>query len=585
MGGKIMRFRITRMLNPGERAGIVLRSAVIAVAVALLVPPAWAGSEFTYQGQLELDGKPVTDTCSFEFDLWDAATDGTQRSPTLNRSNVEVRNGLFTVQLDFGEEALAVTPEERRWLEIGVGCVGTPGLVTLPRQPLTSAPYAYMADKVAVSAVGTAQLQSNAVTSSKIADGSITASDVDTTSVQQRVTGACAAGTAMIYIDEDGGIGCESVGGLVLPYAQTVSGSATLLSLTNTGSGGGISATSAGSPAVRGESTGDAGTGVYGKASPASSGQNAVGVYGESAAGKGISGFSSNGYGVYGKSQDSSTYIDDPFDVPRAGVTGTSTASNGVGVRGFVAGDDAVGVMGTSTAFRGIGVKAVASGNNGIALGVMAKGSIGVRTDAAIDLDLGGGDGVIDATDDPNSDLLIRASDRVEINVNREGLNPGAGFAVVNGPPTGQTTIFAVSPASAVLSGDLHVGGNMIVSGNQEVVGIKGAVVATQDYGQRRLSAVESPENWFEDFGTHQLVDGEATVAIEAIFAQTVNTGVSYHVFLTPLGDCGLYVAQKSSASFTVRAQGGRSCSIPFDYRIVAKRLGYENARLDPIEP
>ena len=33
----------------------------------------------------------------------------------------------------------------------------------------------------------------------------------------------------------------------------------------------------------------------------------------------------------------------------------------------------------------------------------------------------------------------------------------------------------------------------------------------------------------------------------------------------------------KAAAGFTVRAIGGRACSIGFDYRIVAKRLGYED--------
>lgn len=73
-------------------------------------------------------------------------------------------------------------------------------------------------------------------------------------------------------------------------------------------------------------------------------------------------------------------------------------------------------------------------------------------------------------------------------------------------------------------------------------------------------------------------------VAIEPIFAQTVNLSETYHVFLTPLGDCGLFVADKSPASFTIQALGGQACNIAFDYRIVAKRLGYEEKRLEPAE-
>ena len=70
-------------------------------------------------------------------------------------------------------------------------------------------------------------------------------------------------------------------------------------------------------------------------------------------------------------------------------------------------------------------------------------------------------------------------------------------------------------------------------------------------------------------------------VNIEAVFGETVNTGVEYRVFLTPNGDCkGLYVAQKSPTSFVVRELGGGHSSIAFDYRIMAKRVGYEKVRL-----
>jgi hypothetical protein len=39
-------------------------------------------------------------------------------------------------------------------------------------------------------------------------------------------------------------------------------------------------------------------------------------------------------------------------------------------------------------------------------------------------------------------------------------------------------------------------------------------------------------------------------------------------------------VAQKSATSFVVRELGGGSSSIAFDYRIMAKRKGYEQIRL-----
>ncbi len=118
--------------------------------------------------------------------------------------------------------------------------------------------------------------------------------------------------------------------------------------------------------------------------------------------------------------------------------------------------------------------------------------------------------------------------------------------------------------------------------------GTKSAIVPTQDYGWRKLYAVESPGNFFEDFGQGQLANGQATVAIDPIFAQTVNLAETYHVFLTPVGDSPavLFVTQKTPTAFTVRGVtlDGHPAQGSFDYRIVARRLGYENLRLAPAE-
>ena len=121
-------------------------------------------------------------------------------------------------------------------------------------------------------------------------------------------------------------------------------------------------------------------------------------------------------------------------------------------------------------------------------------------------------------------------------------------------------------------------------SGSLGMTGAATAIVGTRDYGWRQVYAVESPGNWFEDFGSAQLAAGEAAVAIEPVFAQTVALGEGYHVFLTPLGDCALYVAEKNSKGFVVKVVGGTARDVAFDYRIVAKRSGYEAKRLEVTE-
>ncbi len=102
------------------------------------------------------------------------------------------------------------------------------------------------------------------------------------------------------------------------------------------------------------------------------------------------------------------------------------------------------------------------------------------------------------------------------------------------------------------------------------------------DSGNRKvaMSGIESPENWFEDFGSAQLVNGVAVIRFDPDFVQTVNTGKDYRVFPVPNGDCkGLYVTNKSANSFEVRELGNGNSNIRFDYRITAIRKNYETVR------
>jgi len=135
-------------------------------------------------------------------------------------------------------------------------------------------------------------------------------------------------------------------------------------------------------------------------------------------------------------------------------------------------------------------------------------------------------------------------------------------------------------------NGGVHVTDWLSVAGDFTAYGTKSAVVDTKSYGKRTLYAIESPGVWFEDFGSAQLVDGQAVVAIEPIFAQTVNLTETYHVFVTPVCQEAivLFVTDKSAADFTVQGVtlDGGPTECAFDYRIVAKRLGHEDTRLAP---
>jgi hypothetical protein len=120
--------------------------AALAVSCGLRpLASAQTATSFTFQGQLQSSGAPANGTYDIRFNLYDAATSGTQLGATVCLDNVPVTNGLFTVILDFG----AQFPGAARWLELGIrpdttsGNCSTGAVTTLsPRQVLNPTPYA-----------------------------------------------------------------------------------------------------------------------------------------------------------------------------------------------------------------------------------------------------------------------------------------------------------------------------------------------------------------------------------------------------------------------------------------------------------
>lgn len=115
--------------------------------------------------------------------------------------------------------------------------------------------------------------------------------------------------------------------------------------------------------------------------------------------------------------------------------------------------------------------------------------------------------------------------------------------------------------------------------GLEVIGGSKNAVVDTDD-GARLLYTEESTEVWFTDYGFGQLEDGLAVIAIDPTFAQTINLEEPYHVFVQVYGDAEIYVTNRTAAGFEVHLRDGDP-DAEFSYRIVGKRLGYEDNRLE----
>ena len=116
-------------------ASIFKRKTPVLLAIVLLVLSANRVSaqttEFTYQGKLSDGGNPATGTYDFEFLLYDALAGGTAQGLPVQRLNVAVTSGIFTVQLDFDNQFNGAN----RFLDISVKASGG-GLFTplTPRQ-------------------------------------------------------------------------------------------------------------------------------------------------------------------------------------------------------------------------------------------------------------------------------------------------------------------------------------------------------------------------------------------------------------------------------------------------------------------
>ncbi|HEY2857447.1 MAG TPA: hypothetical protein VGJ21_03475 [Terracidiphilus sp.] len=258
-------------------------------------------------------------------------------------------------------------------------------------------------------------------------------------------------------------------------------------------------------------------------------------------------GFGSNGStGTFGSSDSGS------------GVMGTST--NGEGVLGNAAqAPKAVGVFGYLNSANGLsGSYGLLNTDDGLSAGMWA-----------------------DAANGTTAALIATADDAYgAIFYNNSTIFPT--ITALNNAPGGATGLVKTGIATVLRAGGPGGVCGINQSGSMACTGQVKSLMTTRDgASQLETYSVQSAENWVEDYGSGHLIGGRAFVALEAAYARVVNAGMEFHVFLTPGGDCkGLYVTNKTAGGFEVHELGGGTSSIPFDYKIVAKRSGMESERL-----
>jgi len=317
---------------------------------------AGTGQSFTYQGRLQDQGQPANGLFDLDLGLYDTSADGSPLSQVA-LSEVPVEDGVFTVELNFGD---GLFDGGARFLQIAVrnsdDPEGTPFDVLQPRQRLTATPYALYA----LEAV------------------SHDHDDIYFTKGESDARFVNASGDAMSGVSAD-----------------------PIISVTQTGTGASAYFSSTASHGVHGE-TASSDNGVAGVRGTAGLPGTAVigkhGVLGESDAGKGVTGVSRDGNGVYGWSTNSwAIRAEGQFggvsalswavgsDTIRGentatsgsswGVVGTSGSPSGRGIVGInnAATGTAEGVFGQSSSTGGRGVSGLASAVSGSGVGVYGQ--------------------------------------------------------------------------------------------------------------------------------------------------------------------------------------------------------------------
>lgn len=181
--------------------------ALAGLLAATTSPLLAMGTSFTYQGSLEDGGVPANGSYDFEFRLINSS--GGLLATNL-RDDVEVVDGVFTVELDYGSTSSAFPGNFVRFLQIGIRPASSTGAYEFlsPLTPINPAPYAQRAalvtdgaiveSSIASSAVTATRLANSAVSSAKLADGAVTAAKLADSAVTNAKLGNNAVTNAKV---------------------------------------------------------------------------------------------------------------------------------------------------------------------------------------------------------------------------------------------------------------------------------------------------------------------------------------------------------------------------------------------------
>jgi hypothetical protein len=322
-------------------------------SVDIKIVAATMGTAFSYQGHLLDDNEVADGVYDFEFELYDAPLAGNQLANTIDMNDIDVIDGLFAVELDFGS---GIFDGDGVWLQSAIRPGNSDANFTTfaPRQTIMPTPYALHAATVGV------PLELSASSGPPIISATNTGAG----------TGVYGKGTGQA----SRGVSGEALGNTGIGVQGTASGD----------QGSGVYGVGSGSAAhgVVGLASGDSSRGVYGRAINAGDVTNYGGYFVADGA---------QGRGVYGEASNSG-------DVINYGGYFRAEGRGGRGVYSQVTGGDSIGVQGVAsnsgdvanyggyfqaTGKRGRGIFSRASGTNGRGVHAFADSGSGIGVESS----------------------------------------------------------------------------------------------------------------------------------------------------------------------------------------------------------
>ncbi len=291
---------------------------------------------------------------------------------------------------------------------------------------------------------------------------------------------------------------------------------------------------------------------------------------------------SSSLYAVYGENTATSGV--------HSGIVGRTLSTEGRALQGWADGGsgEIYGVWGSTGSSGGTGVYGWAYATSGTPIGVhgqvasTAIGAAGVCGEATA----GSGEafGVLGTSESPDGYGVVGFGDAIGVN-GATGTTDGTGVYGIANATTGECYGTVGATLSDEGLGIYYIGGYGGIGKMRSFLPIA--------EGHAGLGIHATAGDWVEHFGEGVLSSGRAVVQLDPLFLETVTIDEEHpmkvFVQLHDEASQGVAVKKSGSAFSVIELNGGRS-NATFDYRVVARRRGYEDTPLEvvrglPTEP